>query len=63
MAMFMAAPVRLVSTSSSRNVAARPSPGRKPIIQYVVSANSAVGSTRMGTKSNATVAVKYDAVP
>ena len=26
-------------------------------------ANSVVGSTRMGTKSKATVAVKYDAVP
>ena len=63
MAMFMAAPVKLVRTSSSRNVAAWPRLGRRPIIQYVVTANSAVGSTRIGTKSNATVAVKYDAVP
>lgn len=56
--MFMDEPVRFVRIRSIRKVAQRGKLERRPTIQYVVQAKMQVGSTLIGRKSKATIAVK-----
>lgn len=62
-AMFMDEPVRFVKMRSIKKVAQRGRLKRRPTIQYVVQAKMQVGSTLIGRKSKATIAIKYEAVP